>query len=179
MVAEPLFGLHRPVHPHTGRGPSLTQGCSQSRSTWLWQSSCRGPLCFCFETCSDGQPARTCPSHRPGGKEDSPQAEWEGLLGRSRASPWLAGQCTRALHRNRRELREAGESLCSQAAAKSGHQCHSSIPRGDNGQPRGRGSAPLWGQGTCTLQKGRKFQWLWGPGFKRPVWLTTLGCLGK
>lgn len=69
---EPLFGLHRPVKP-TGRrvggwsglqGVLLTQGCFQSRSKQALAGSLTGPLCFCFETCSGGQPS----SHRPRGE---------------------------------------------------------------------------------------------------------------
>ena len=82
MVAEPLFGLHRPVKPHTGRGvwgrvagcPAHTGLFSEQIQTALAESL-TGPLSFCFETCSDGQPPRPYSSHRPGGggKEDGPR----------------------------------------------------------------------------------------------------------
>lgn len=81
MVAEPLFGLHRPVKPHTGRGGVggccrgvlLTQGCFQSRSKQVLAESLTGPLCFCFETCSGGQPSRPHSSHRPRGRGGGPR----------------------------------------------------------------------------------------------------------
>lgn len=86
MVAEPLFGLHRPVKPHTGRrvgggvgcrGVLLTQGCFQSRSKQALAESLTGPLCFCFETCSGGQPS----SHRPRGRGGWLQSLLAPLLG--------------------------------------------------------------------------------------------------